>query len=115
MNDLELKFRLDDQKPLKMAEGIVGLPLGLEKAMINIVELAAGSEIPLHRHPEEQISLILKGELAFELGGKKFKLKAGEGVLIPAELPHRARAVKKTLAYDCFAPPRWDYLEKVKK
>lgn len=109
------KFRINDSKPLKMAEGIVGLPMGLGKVMINVVELAPGSVIPLHHHPEEQISLILEGELDFELDGEKFQLGPGEGVLIPAQMPHQAQASKKTLAYDCFSPPRRDYLEKVNK
>lgn len=115
MNSLKLKFRLADQKPLAMAKGINSLPLGLEKVMINVVELERGSMIPLHRHPEEQISLIISGELDFELEGEKFKLGPGDGLLIPADRPHQAKALKKTLAYDCFSPPRRDYLERIRK
>ncbi len=112
---MKLKFKLDDKKPLQMAKGIISLPLALEKIMVNIVELEKGAEVPEHSHPEEQISLIIEGELEFELEGERFLLASGEGVLIPANAPHRAKALKKTLAYDCFSPPRWDYLEKLKQ
>ncbi len=112
---MKLRFRLDDKKPLVMAKGINGLPIGLEKAMINIVELEPDSVIPVHSHPEEQISLIISGELEFEMGDDKFRLGPGEVLLIPANLKHGAKSLKKTLAYDCFSPPRWDYLEKIRK
>ena len=112
---MKFKFQLSQKKPLKMAEGISSLPLALEPVMVNIVEMEEGSEVPEHSHPQEQISLILEGELEFELEGEKFLLKAGEGVLIPKNASHRAKARKKTLAYDIFSPPRWDYLEKLKK
>lgn len=111
---MKRKFRVDEKKTLKMAEGIYGLPMGLEKIMLNLVSFEPGAEIPEHHHPHEQISLVIEGELEFELEGEKFSLKAGEGVLIPSEMKHGAKARKKTLAYDCFSPPRWDYLKKQK-
>jgi quercetin dioxygenase-like cupin family protein len=111
---MSIKFTVSDYKPLKMAEGITGLPLGLDKVMVNIVDLDEGAIVPLHKHPEEQVTLILKGALEFELEGESFVLHTGEGVLIPANAEHWARAAKPTLAYDCFSPPRKDYLEKVK-
>jgi len=49
----------------------------------------------------------------FELAGEKFRLGPGEGVLIPVDMKPSAKALKKTLAQDCFSPPRWDYLEKL--
>lgn len=110
---MKFRFKLDDKKRMRMAEGIYALPIGMEKLMVNLVDMEKGSEIPVHRHKEEQVSLIIKGELEFELNGKKFRLKTGQGVLIPANTEHGAKALRRTLAYDCFSPPRWDYLEKL--
>jgi quercetin dioxygenase-like cupin family protein len=112
---MKFRFKLDDKKPMKMSEGIYALPVGMEKLMVNLLDMEKGSEIPVHCHKEEQVSLIIKGELGFVLDGKKFRLKAGEGVLIPSNMKHGAKAIKKTFAYDCFSPPRWDYLEKLDK
>jgi len=111
---MSFKFRIDQRKPLKMALGISGLPLGLKALMVNLVELKKGSIVPSHRHDQEQVTFIFKGGLNFELEGKRFDLKPGEGVLVPANAVHGARALKKTLAVDSFAPPRWDYLDKIK-
>ena len=111
---MSLKFKIGQPKPLKMSPGINGMPIGLQNLMVNLVELEKDSEVPSHRHPEEQATFIFKGELDFELEGEKFKLGPGEGVLIPSNRSHSARASKKTLAYDCFSPLRYDYLEKLK-
>jgi quercetin dioxygenase-like cupin family protein len=83
--------------------------------MVNLVELDKDSVVPSHRHHEEQATFVFKGELQFELEGEKFTLGPGEGVLIPSNMNHSARAIKWTLAYDCFSPPRHDYLAKAKQ
>jgi quercetin dioxygenase-like cupin family protein len=108
------KFKISGPKPLKMARGIEGMPIGLEKLMVNLVRLDKNAVVPEHAHKEEQATFIFSGELAFTLQGKKFRLQPGDGILIPANAKHGAKAVKKTLAYDCFCPPRYDYLEKLK-
>ena len=108
------KFTINDpDKPLKMLKGVDGRPIGMQELMINLVSLKKDAVVTSHKHYEEQSTFIFKGELLFELEGEKFTLGHGEGILIPANANHSARATKKTLAFDCFAPPRWDYLEKL--
>jgi quercetin dioxygenase-like cupin family protein len=111
---MKYKFRIDDEKPLKMSNGIDGMPVGLDELMVNLVSLKKDSVVTSHRHFEEQATFVFEGELDFELEGEKFKLGKGEGVIIPANANHSARAVANSLVYDCFAPPRFDYLEKLK-
>jgi quercetin dioxygenase-like cupin family protein len=38
-------------------------------------------------------------------------VKAGEVLVIPSNVPHRALAVEDTLDLDVFAPPRQDWLD----
>jgi len=111
---MSAKFKIEQKKPLPMLPGIDCSPLAMERLMVNLVELKKKSEVPSHRHFEEQVTFIFRGELEFELEGKKFRLGPGEGALIPRNARHSARALKKTLAVDSFSPPRWDYLEKLK-
>ena len=108
------KYKIEGPKPLKMAKGIDGMPVGLKKLMVNLVKLDKNSRVPEHRHKEEQVTFIFSGALAFSLEGQKFLLKPGDCILIPAHAAHSAKAIKKTLACDSFSPPRYDYLEKLK-
>ncbi len=75
--------------------------------------LAKGDDVPRHSHPNEQVSHILSGALAFQLGedgSDEVVVRAGEVLVIPANLPHAAVALEDTLAIDIFAPPREDWL-----
>jgi quercetin dioxygenase-like cupin family protein len=39
-------------------------------------------------------------------------VSAGEVVVIPSNLPHRAEALHDTVEFDIFCPPRQDWLDK---
>ena len=40
------------------------------------------------------------------------QVSAGEVVVIPSDLPHRAEALHDTVEFDIFSPPRQDWLDK---
>ena len=46
-------------------------------------------------HNTDELVMLLEGEEEFEMGGKKYQLKAGEKILIPAGTYHTARNVGK--------------------
>jgi quercetin dioxygenase-like cupin family protein len=54
---------------------------------------APGSVFPVHQHPEEQITAVLSGRIAFEVGGERREVGPGEVVVIPGDLPHGATVV----------------------
>jgi quercetin dioxygenase-like cupin family protein len=85
-----------------------------ERMMIAHVYLKKGDEVPEHSHENEQITYILEGALQFWLGEKgerELTVHAGEVLVIPSYLPHRALAVEDTLDVDVFNPPRQDWLD----
>jgi quercetin dioxygenase-like cupin family protein len=85
-----------------------------ERMMIAHVYLEKGDEVPEHSHENEQITYILEGALQFWLGEKgerELTVHAGEVLVIPSYLPHRALAVEDTLDVDVFNPPRQDWLD----
>jgi quercetin dioxygenase-like cupin family protein len=85
-----------------------------ERMMIAHVFLKKGDEVPQHSHENEQITYILEGALHFWLGDKgerEITIRAGEVLVIPSYLPHRAVAVEDTLDVDVFNPPRQDWLD----
>lgn len=80
--------------------------------MVAKVYLKKDAVVPLHHHESEQITYIMEGALKFELEGREVIVRAGELLLIPSNVPHRAVALEDTLDLDIFAPIRKDWLEK---
>jgi quercetin dioxygenase-like cupin family protein len=82
--------------------------------MLTHVYFTKGTEVPRHQHHNEQITYILEGALQFHFGGadeETHTVHAGEVVVIPSNVPHRAVAREDTLDVDVFAPPRSDWLD----
>lgn len=87
--------------------------ISTERIMIAHVYLTKGDEVPRHAHHNEQITYILEGALQFWLGAqgeRELIVRAGEVLVIPPHLPHRALALEDTLDVDVFNPPREDWL-----
>jgi quercetin dioxygenase-like cupin family protein len=98
-------------EPLK--GGMTRKMISTERLMIAHVHFDKGDEVPTHCHENEQITYILAGALHFWLGEKGEReviVRAGEVLVIPSMLPHRARALEDTLDMDVFNPPREDWL-----
>src|SRR6516225_9790456 len=64
-----------------------------ERMMIAHVYLKKDDEVPRHSHENEELTV-----------------RAGEVIVIPSHLPHRALALEDTLDVDVFCPPREDWL-----
>lgn len=84
-----------------------------DQAMLAQVFLKTGSVVPMHEHPNEQLTYILEGSLRMEFsdGTPEVVVHAGEVLVIPAGVPHGALALEDTFDVDVFSPPRQDWLE----
>jgi len=84
-----------------------------DRMMIAHVYFKKGDDVPQHSHDNEQITYVLEGALQFWLGAdgaQELTVRAGEVLVIPSNLPHRALALEDTLDVDVFNPPRQDWL-----
>jgi quercetin dioxygenase-like cupin family protein len=84
-----------------------------DRMMIAHVYFKKGDDVPLHKHENEQLTYILSGALHFWFGAdgkEEITVRAGEVVVIPSNVPHRALALEDTLDVDVFNPPRQDWL-----
>ena len=54
---------------------------------------APGSVFPEHAHPQEQVTAVLSGEIAFTVAGERRVLRAGEVAVLPGGVPHGAEVV----------------------
>ena len=78
-----------------------------------LVYLKKGDDVPRHSHENEQLTYILQGALQFWFGAndeRELTVRAGEVIVIPSNVPHRALALEDTLDVDVFSPPRQDWL-----
>lgn len=80
-----------------------------DQMTISYLRIDAGAELPEHRHPHEQITNILEGELEMTIGGETQVCKPGMTVTIAPNVPHSGRALTDCIALDIFTPVREDY------
>jgi quercetin dioxygenase-like cupin family protein len=81
-----------------------------ERMMQMIVQLEAGSRLPEHRHPHEQLTYLVSGRLRLYLDGVAHDLGPGDSLLIPGGVLHSAEVLAESVALDTFCPPREDLL-----
>ncbi len=55
----------------------------------------AGQELSEHTAPFEAVVYVLDGEVELAIGGRPVRAKAGELVIMPANIPHAVKAVTK--------------------
>ncbi|MGE5599207.1 MAG: cupin domain-containing protein [Bacteroidota bacterium] len=81
------------------------------RAMMTFFTFAPGSEVPIHEHPHDQLSVVIRGKAAFTVEGEVRILGPGEGVRLPGGVRHGARIMDEaTEIWDVWAPPREEYL-----
>ena len=73
-------------------------------------ELGAGSTLPVHSHPQEQIAHVVSGRIRFNVDGEAREVGAGESLYLPSNVPHGAETLEAAVVIDTFSPPREDYL-----
>ncbi len=100
---------IKDLKPKELVPGINGYYVHGDQISFGLVELDAGSSVPLHQHVQEQITYIIEGELDMVIGGESCVLTAGMYHVIPSNTLHSAVAITACKVIDTFSPVREDY------
>ena len=75
-----------------------------------VAQLAAGSKMPEHQHPQEQIVHILSGRMKLIVEGTPHELAAGDSYYLAGNIPHGVETLEETRVLDTFSPPRHEYL-----
>lgn len=80
-------------------------------AMYQMVALLqAGSHMPEHQHPQEQIVHILSGRMRLIAEGQSHELTTGDSFYLASNVSHGVETVEDTRVLDTFSPPRHEYL-----
>jgi quercetin dioxygenase-like cupin family protein len=103
---------VEDIAPLELVPGLEFRPVLGEKTMANFVHFEPRTEAPKHLHGEEQIVIVLQGELDFDIDGDTRTLRPGDVAIVPSWVSHGARTRDVAcLEVDIFNPPRKTLLE----
>jgi quercetin dioxygenase-like cupin family protein len=108
-------YRWDSMRKERVSDMLERRLITGDRMMLAHVYLKKGCIVPKHSHENEQLTYILEGALKFwigEDGSEEITVSAGEVLLIPSNVPHKAEALEETLDVDVFSPPRQDWLEK---
>jgi quercetin dioxygenase-like cupin family protein len=101
----------NDNPLIELCPGIKRRTQASGKTMYQMVaELEAGSRMPEHSHPQEQLVHILEGKMRLIVAGTAHELVAGDSFYLAADIPHGVETVEKTRVLDTFSPPRDEYL-----
>jgi quercetin dioxygenase-like cupin family protein len=85
-----------------------------DRMMLAHVYLKKGCVVPRHQHENEQLTYVLEGALHFWIGedeSEEVIVRAGEVLVLPSMVWHKAQALEDTLDVDVFNPPRQDWLD----
>ena len=69
---------------------------------------APGSVFPVHAHPQEQVTLVIRGHIRFDMAGESIELGPGDVAVIPGNTPHGAEVVgdEEVETYNALSPRR---------
>jgi quercetin dioxygenase-like cupin family protein len=76
-----------------------------------VATLEAGSKMPAHSHPQEQIVHILEGKMRLIVDDVPHELSTGDSFYLAGNVPHGVETILPTRVLDTFSPPRDEYLK----
>jgi quercetin dioxygenase-like cupin family protein len=108
-------YRIENLPVVWLTEKSKSHMVSTERVLISFIENPPGCVFPEHKHPSEQILIILEGEEDHICAGERFLMKAGDVCIHPSNAMHGGESKTGFKGIDIFVPPREDWLEKLKK
>jgi quercetin dioxygenase-like cupin family protein len=91
--------------PCPLKNGARMWSVALKKTMFTYFEIDPESRFELHSHVNEQITMVLEGELFFKLSDRIICVKKGEVIAIPSNTPHEVFTQNiSVIAVDAWSP-----------
>ena len=101
-----------DLPALNLVPGLTFQPVTTDSVMTNFVTIAPDAVAATHHHAEQQIAIVIGGELTFTVADETRVMHAGDCVVIPPHVPHGGHAGPEgCTAIDVFTPPRAGIVE----
>ena len=101
---------LADIAPIQVWDDVVARRVQGDQATVAVVELAPNAVVPEHRHPNEQLGLVIEGEMRFRIADEERTVGPGGTWRILSDVPHEVQAGPEgAVVIDVFAPARHDW------
>jgi quercetin dioxygenase-like cupin family protein len=98
---------VDSLAPVEFVPGLAFRPVLGQRTLTNFVSFEPGALAPRHVHEEEQIVIVVTGELVFDLDGDVRTMRKGDVAVVPSWVPHSAWTTDSHCEeIDVFSPPR---------
>jgi quercetin dioxygenase-like cupin family protein len=96
MNTFEtaLIFRFDESIATAPAGVVSKQVMKNEKGNVTLFAFDVGEGLSEHSAPFDALVQIIEGNAQIIIAGKAFDLKAGENIIMPANIPHALKATK---------------------
>ena len=102
-------INLSEINPREMVPGYRARFVHTENMTIAFWDVTAGSVLPEHKHPHEQVSTVLEGKFELTVAGEKRVCTPGIAVVISSNVLHSAVALTPCKIIDVFYPVRSEY------
>jgi len=115
MRSLVHYFKWDECPTTEVSGEVQRRVIATRNIMIVRYKYEPGAVYPEHYHPQEQIVLVIDGEIEFEVDGERYPLTSGRVLVIPSNAPHCSRVVgkKQVTAFNIFHPIKEELLKEV--
>ena len=90
----------------EIEKGILAQSLSVGDHQVRRMVFDPGTPIPVHRHPEDVVTLILEGRMEMTVGCETRTLGPGEIFLVPSESDHSGRVLDDRVVAVSFSR-RW--------
>jgi len=111
MPHTHLMMKWDEVKTIELAGGIQRQVLTTRNIMLVRHLYPAGTAIPHHTHPQEQITIVEEGYLYYEVEEKGYELEPGDVISVPSNAQHggQNKGTEAVITLNIFHPVL-DYL-----
>lgn len=91
-------------------EGVEARTIGGDGVTVAIIELAPGTQVPLHHHPNEQVGILVRGRVRFTVGDEIREFGPSGTWTIGPDVPHGVEiGPDGAVVIEAFAPARVDW------
>jgi quercetin dioxygenase-like cupin family protein len=101
-----MRGSFDDLRPDRAYEGITRRSFSSEQVTVTSYTFAPGATFPLHRHPQEQVTVIQAGEVEMTIADRVECLAAGDWSIVSPDVQHGITAGSSGAAILAIVAPR---------
>ena len=99
-----------DLRPYLIRAGMKARLVNGARATLAVIDIEPNGVAEEHHHENEQLGLIVSGELTLRIAGEERSLQPGDTYVVPGNVPHDAKAGPLgATVVDVFIPVRADW------